>query len=424
MHLFPFLLIVGNDGWSLTWPTTWSWWPTDEGERVADASTTTTRYLLTAIHASSAAYVDRRELLGEIDFIPKNERSFEVLKSSRHLPKSINKITQSCHLLHNPKHFEFIQYSTRQQHPSATFDFAYGYYFHIYKQKGRWTRMGIFTKQVTWWILNLFFNIVYQVIMFIPNVIEWSTWVFKSPMKHILASSKKAFTVSIGRVIAFLNFMWALPSSCIYFISSLRFFFSGEKIAIIAFPGTQYPSDMGTNVSGWVQSKVKVEFAPGLVHQAINDLWEDMKQFVLAEVDELEKRGYTRVIVTGHSLGGAVGTLATSSIKKKLDGSSTKRKLEVHLITFGATKIGDNTFRDGFESSVGCENVIHKKFRKDYLTKQNPFFYPLPCSRRKDVLSYEGNKGRLWNLLAHGLRLYYDTLQDPKNRVPHDQCYP
>lgn len=54
----------------------------------------------------------------------------------------------------------------------------------------------------------------------------------------------------------------------------------------------------------------------------------------------------SRLLLCGHSLGGGIACLAAVDIRAFFDG------VEIHLVTFGAPRVGDTAFASQLESSV------------------------------------------------------------------------
>jgi hypothetical protein len=108
---------------------------------------------------------------------------------------------------------------------------------------------------------------------------------------------------------------------------------SGEPIPWVVFAGSESQDDWRINFDMW-----KVPAAagmPGYVHSGFSVQWGHARDKVNEKMANLKNAGYRRVVFTGHSLGGAVATLAAAEMKHR------HPELEVELINFGAPKPAD-----------------------------------------------------------------------------------
>lgn len=118
-----------------------------------------------------------------------------------------------------------------------------------------------------------------------------------------------------------------------------------DRFAIVAFRGTEIwkrgtPFDADRIIAD-LKTDVDVRRSPwdreGTVHSgfkaALDDVWGDLQP----EIAQLQAKGM-RIWITGHSLGGALATLAADRL-----GSAQG------VYTFGAPRVGDEQFRAGFE---------------------------------------------------------------------------
>ncbi|HEY6403627.1 MAG TPA: lipase family protein [Blastocatellia bacterium] len=121
---------------------------------------------------------------------------------------------------------------------------------------------------------------------------------------------------------------------------------STDKFVLLAFRGTEPERllDLLTDARfyldkrSWTEGKVHNGFA-----DALDAVWDTVKTQVKKQA---EKSGDPKPLwITGHSLGGALATLAAYRFHR--DG------LRVNgVVTFGAPRVGNNTFKESFESNI------------------------------------------------------------------------
>ncbi|KAJ7069518.1 Alpha/Beta hydrolase protein, partial [Mycena amicta] len=127
---------------------------------------------------------------------------------------------------------------------------------------------------------------------------------------------------------------------------------------VVAFRGTFSLSDAITDAKILLKPLV----SPGIVglvdvdvHWGFLDAYNDVANDVLATVAAQLKivgRSHYRVVVTGHSLGGAIASLAAPSLKTAFPGTDIK------LFTFGQPRVGNALFARYVEKLIGVENIF------------------------------------------------------------------
>ena len=95
-----------------------------------------------------------------------------------------------------------------------------------------------------------------------------------------------------------------------------------------------------TQPSGW----------PGHVHSGFFSQFQDQKADLDTTLDTLTSGGVNDILITGHSLGGALSWVATYYIKDKY-----KDKVGVEVLSFAAPSVGDSNFMDWI-----YKNVLHR----------------------------------------------------------------
>ena len=74
-------------------------------------------------------------------------------------------------------------------------------------------------------------------------------------------------------------------------------------------------------------------------HELFLDVWPDIKEFIDAQTTN------NSVVVTGHSLGGALATLVAAAL-------STQTPHAIEVVTFGSPRVGNHAFMKKFNASV------------------------------------------------------------------------
>jgi triacylglycerol lipase len=109
-----------------------------------------------------------------------------------------------------------------------------------------------------------------------------------------------------------------------------------ERNVVLAFRGSQ-------NLPNFMSS-VNVRLVPGFggnVHQGFMHAWAMMRGPITALLDRWHTPGHT-LWLTGHSLGGALATLAAADFKGQ--GRPVQQ-----VMTFGAPRVGDAAFAQGYQ---------------------------------------------------------------------------
>jgi hypothetical protein len=130
--------------------------------------------------------------------------------------------------------------------------------------------------------------------------------------------------------------------------NTARGFFAGnDDFAVLAFRGTEgdNPNDIEADLFALMP-----EAFGGRVHRGFLDYFQSV-WWRVAEVagDYRERHPASEICITGHSLGGALATLAFRALA---DPHSS-------LITFGCPRVGDEAFCQGVEALAGpCHRVV------------------------------------------------------------------
>lgn len=119
---------------------------------------------------------------------------------------------------------------------------------------------------------------------------------------------------------------------------------SNDQVVVAAFRGTE------PKIQDWLTDArtAPVPFHVGKVHRGFLRAFDSIWELVAAEISRQQTRGQT-LWLTGHSLGGALATLAAAKLRLGPDPK------EVHgLYTFGCPRVGDLDFRVAFDSDFSA----------------------------------------------------------------------
>lgn len=182
-----------------------------------------------------------------------------------------------------------------------------------------------------------------------------------------------------------------------------RFIARSGSSAVVAFRGSESASDWGANVqiltadvdwnqvhvdwqlaskwdwlgkfqdwlnSIWVPtvtiSLCTWEWGPGKVHCGFLAQFKEQKDDLDAQLDDLvNNKGVNDILITGHSLGGALSWLATYYIRQRYPSSN----INVEVISFAAASNGDATFNQWIKDKIPAVNRNHVVYGYD----------PIPC---------------------------------------------
>ncbi len=139
-----------------------------------------------------------------------------------------------------------------------------------------------------------------------------------------------------------------------------------EKILIVAFRGTQTGVEWMYNCDAskaWMYHDTKFGSAAitkkqknkymGNVHKGFYSIYNDIRKYLHLDVTNfLKKYDNQQIIICGHSLGGAIATLAA------LDVSKTHGVVPT-LYTYGAPRVGNEEFKFNLENYVFVNRVAH-----------------------------------------------------------------
>ncbi|BCD96800.1 lipase family protein [Marinagarivorans cellulosilyticus] len=122
--------------------------------------------------------------------------------------------------------------------------------------------------------------------------------------------------------------------------------------AFVLFRGTQYLADWLTNFNMLFGRSE----CGNRVHDGFNSSFKSMKPQIAPFIQGLPPG--TKVHCLGHSLGGALATLAAEWIKQTTS-------FEVFLYSFGSPRVGLDDFSAGCTSLIGCDHVFRAYHKTD-----------------------------------------------------------
>lgn len=128
----------------------------------------------------------------------------------------------------------------------------------------------------------------------------------------------------------------------------------GTGTAFVSFRGTE-------DLADWLQDldAIPENYAPltgfGHVHGGFQDVYELVRKSIVANLPNA-LTGCTQILITGHSLGGAVAVLAAPDVFRGMPPNT----IEPRLITFGGPRVGLPDFVSAFNTDIeSCFRVVN-----------------------------------------------------------------
>ncbi|MEY4616807.1 MAG: hypothetical protein RJB66_1767 [Pseudomonadota bacterium] len=153
----------------------------------------------------------------------------------------------------------------------------------------------------------------------------------------------------------------------------------GPKNLIIAFRGTEGDNaiDWATDFATSFQSKqAYLPFWERNVHKGFQNAFEILSKWLYEEIDDFFERytdaSQTPVIITGHSMGGAIATIVSAALMERNTKVPFHKRLNLKaLYTFGSPRVGNEYFSQYFDAlrniqEMGYYRVVNKN---DIVTK-------------------------------------------------------
>ncbi|KAL8801648.1 MAG: hypothetical protein Q9200_006875 [Gallowayella weberi] len=156
-----------------------------------------------------------------------------------------------------------------------------------------------------------------------------------------------------------------------------------NKIIVLAIRGSVSDTNWRAD---WDMIRVQVNFCDNCkIHRGFRNSWEEIKIAVLVNIQKaVQLHPDYRIIVTGHSLGGAVATLAAAELRR-LDGHFLA---ETELYTFGSPRIAND---------VAAEWLSGQSRFSWRITNENDIVPRLP----PHILGYHHTEPEYW-IYDHG----------------------
>lgn len=126
----------------------------------------------------------------------------------------------------------------------------------------------------------------------------------------------------------------------------------------IAFRGTSLSKEWDMNANFRKIRPWTAEGSRAAVHQGFQSLYVSLQSRLREELSRvLKAMNCQRIVICGHSLGGALAALAAHDLSKNFpDGTNVRERW---LITCGAPRVGDNLFAGEVESAVSvCLRIV------------------------------------------------------------------
>jgi predicted lipase len=151
-----------------------------------------------------------------------------------------------------------------------------------------------------------------------------------------------------------------------------------QKLAAFGFRGTE-----PTSIKDWLKNflisltPVHIGSTRFHIHKGFSNRYHDISSWFEVEYKAISQ-DYT-IVITGHSLGGALTTIAAVHASDKLN-----RRPDA-VITFGSPLVGKQDFRNYYHKVVGCDRTLIIAVNGDFITTIPPreFGYAHACSAFK-----------------------------------------
>ena len=128
---------------------------------------------------------------------------------------------------------------------------------------------------------------------------------------------------------------------------------------VFAFRGSESKEDFLTNLkvakTPFVLPNSQIWETPD-VHTGFFQQFDSVKSWILKKINELSisslENKNKKIIFTGHSLGGALATLATLYFSYQYKNLIAKNELEIVCLTLGSPRVGDSKFVELFNHKI------------------------------------------------------------------------
>ena len=183
-----------------------------------------------------------------------------------------------------------------------------------------------------------------------------------------------------------------------------------QKMAVFAFRGTERTiNDWEKNFQIWLGNVYLPRCRLFRVHKGFHDRYKDIQTWFEAQ-NRAIPHDY-QIVVTGHSLGGALATVSAA-----YGGGAIGRRPNA-VITFASPKVGDDTLQKCYQSVVSCDRTLRVKTKYDIVTAVPIFSYAHVCGSftiDRFTFNLSVNHG-LYKGYQRGLQTKYGKNMTPVN---------
>ncbi|KAF7317276.1 Alpha/beta-hydrolase [Mycena chlorophos] len=147
-----------------------------------------------------------------------------------------------------------------------------------------------------------------------------------------------------------------------------------RKEIVVAFRGSVSPNNFITDAVGWMvdwdSSIANVDAPDGTkIHLGFQHAWSTVAKKTLSlvsdELDTYQKKGY-KIITTGHSLGGALASLAAATLKKKFPD------VELLVYTYGQPRVGNDVWATWVDNLIPPDHLFRVVHSNDGVPTMAP----------------------------------------------------
>ncbi|MEA5500909.1 lipase family protein [Limnoraphis robusta] len=240
----------------------------------------------------------------------------------------------------------------------------------------------------------------------VPNSIN-TLIPFNDPLEEKLDVVERIIKRTAGQVI---SIQWKIP---VYW----GFVLSSDRANLIVFRGTQQTNEWMQNlmVSQTESTNDQYPFQfMGNIHEGFANLYSSIAESVIAAVRELNPK--VPLYFSGHSLGGALATLASMDVAIRLP----QLKNQIRLYTYASPRVGDPIFAEAHSQ------LIPNSYR---IVNLGDSFTLLPLTNTKKLVYV--HVGQKWSFLTQnedfGLNHFVSTYQQAIEREierNQDRRYP
>ena len=139
---------------------------------------------------------------------------------------------------------------------------------------------------------------------------------------------------------------WEAVGQIIRGVEVVVFWHQRKRLALFGFRGTDSIKDWINNLKILLKKVVPYDFR---LHRGFYDRYRKIQGWFEGEYKKLRDENY-KIIITGHSLGGAMATISAALV-----ASNTITPPDA-VITFASPKVGNRKFREFYHKIVGCQH--------------------------------------------------------------------